>query len=96
MEYFDVHCLGDLLRDFFQRHKGADYMDEMKAIDSWKTVVGPFIASHTVDLSIRNQILFVRVDSDVLRMELGYSKSVLLEALNNQVGRDLLTDIVLN
>ncbi|MCF0200485.1 MAG: DUF721 domain-containing protein [Bacteroidales bacterium] len=96
MEYFNVQSLGDLIREFIQRHKGADYLDEMQIINSWKDVVGPFIASHTMDLSIRNKMLFVRVDSDALRMELSYSKSVLLDNLNKQVGRDVITDIVLN
>ena len=96
MEYFNVQSLGDLIREFIQRHKGADYLDEMQIINSWKDVVGPFIASHTMDLSIRNKMLFVRVDSDALRMELSYSKLVLLDNLNKQVGRDVITDIVLN
>jgi predicted nucleic acid-binding Zn ribbon protein len=71
-------------------------MDEVKAINSWSKVVGPFIASHTIDLSIKNHVLFVCVDSDALRNELSYSKSLLLKNLNEIVGRDILSEIVLN
>ena len=96
MDYYNVQNLGDLIREFIQMHKGPDYLDEMKVINSWKLVVGPFIASHTIDLAIRNKMLFVRVDSDALRMELSFSKSVLKDNLNGLVGREIITEIVLN
>jgi predicted nucleic acid-binding Zn ribbon protein len=95
MAYYDVKPLGDLIREFFELHKGSSYFEEQRAIQCWPQVVGPFIASHTIDLSIKNNVLFVRVDSDALRSELGYSKSLLLNNLNNVIGKTMLTDIVL-
>ena len=96
MVYFDVKPLGELIKEFYELHKGSDYLDEVKLINSWPKVVGPFIASQTLDLSIKNQVLFVRVDSDALRNELSYSKSLLLKSLNGMVGREILKEIVLN
>lgn len=95
MVYYDVQNLGDLIKAFIEQHKGPDFLYEMKAINAWHEVVGPFIASHTIDLSIKNKTLFVRVDSDALRSELSYSKSLLLRDLNAKAGKDVLKDIVL-
>lgn len=94
MVYYDVKPLADLIKEFYELHKGPDYLDEVKALNAWKQVVGPFIASHTIDLSIKNQVLLVRVDSDVLRNELCYSKSLLLKNLNERVGKEVITEIV--
>ncbi|MBQ6769382.1 MAG: DUF721 domain-containing protein [Bacteroidales bacterium] len=96
MVYYDVQPLGDLIKAFYARHKGPEYMDELKIIQSWPKVVGPFIAKHTIDLSIRKKILFARVDSDSLRNELSYSKSLLLKNLNEVVGKEVISEIVLN
>lgn len=96
MVYFDVRTVGELVREFYELHKGPDYVDELKVINSWKKVVGPFIASHTIDLAIRNHVLYVRVDSDALRNELSYSKSLLLKNLNETVGKEVISEIVLN
>ena len=96
MVYFDVSKVGELIQEFYELHKGPDYVDELKVINSWKKVVGPFIASHTIDLSIRNHVLYVRVDSDALRSELSYSKSLLLKNLNEMVGKEVISEIVLN
>ncbi len=96
MVYFDVKPLGDLIKEFYEQHRGSDYLDEIKLINTWPKVVGPFIASHTIDLSIKNHVLFVRVDSDALRNELNYSKSLLMKNLNDRVGKEILKEIVLN
>lgn len=96
MIYYDVKSLGDLIKEYYELHKGADYLDEVKVINSWRQVVGPFIASHTIDLSIKNQVLYVRVDSDALRSELSYSKSLLLKNLNDLVGKEIVKEILLN
>ena len=96
MVYYDVKPLGDLIKEFYEQHRGSDYLDEVKAINSWPKVVGPFIASHTIDLSIKDGRLFVRVDSDALRSELSYSKSLLMKNLNELVGKEMVHEIVLN
>ena len=96
MVYYDVKPLGDLIKEFYELHKGSDYLDEHKAIQCWPKVVGPFIASHTIDTSIKNGVLYVRVDSDALRSELGYSKSLLIKNLNDLVGKEMVTEIVLH
>ena len=96
MVYFDVKPLGDLIKEFYEQHRGAEYLDEVKVIESWPKVVGPFIATHTIDLSIKDGRLFVRVDSDALRSELSYSKSLLIKNLNEVVGKDVVSELVLN
>ena len=96
MVYFDVKPLGELIKEFYEQHRGSDYLDEVKAINSWPKVVGPFIASHTIDLSIKDGRLFVRVDSDALRSELSYSKTLLMKNLNELVGKEMVHEIVLN
>lgn len=96
MVYFDTKPLGELIKEFFEQHRGSNYLDEMTVVNSWSKVVGQFIASHTIDLSIKNGVLFVRVDSDALRSELSYSKSLLMKNLNEMVGKEIVKEIVLN
>ncbi|MBO6026546.1 MAG: DUF721 domain-containing protein [Bacteroidales bacterium] len=88
------NTVGELIRAFYEEHKGSEYLDGLRIINGWSSVVGPFIAQFTKDLHIKEGVLFVRLSSDSLRAELGYSKSVLMKNLNQLVGYDLLTDIV--
>ena len=96
MIYYDVKPLSELIQAFYEQHRGSEYLDEVKAVEAWPKVVGPFIATHTIDLSIKDGRLFVRVDSDALRSELSYSKSLLIKNLNERVGKEIVKEIVLN
>ena len=73
----DGYTLAELINEFYKRHHREDSFDEMKVIESWKSVVGGFIAAHTLDLRITKGILYVKVDADSLRSELMYSKTIL-------------------
>ncbi len=91
----DGYTLAELINEFYKRHNRENSLDEMKIIESWKSVVGGFIAAHTLDLRITKGILYVKVDADSLRNELVYSKTILLRNINRVSGTNLLKDIVL-
>ena len=91
----DGYTLAELINEFYKRHNRENTLDEMKIIESWKSVVGGFIAAHTLDLRITKGILYVKVDADSLRSELMYSKTILLININRVSGTDLLKDIVI-
>ena len=91
----DGYTLAELISEFYKRHHRENSLDEMKIIESWKSVVGGFIAAHTLDLRITKGILYVKVDADSLRNELMYSKTILLRNINRVSGTDFLKDIVI-
>ena len=91
----DGYTLAELINEFYKRHNRENSLDEMKIIESWKSVVGGFIAAHTLDLRITKWILYVKVDADSLRSELMYSKTILLRNINRVSDTDILKDIVI-
>lgn len=91
----NISLLGDLIKDFYHNNHRDNALAEQKILDSWKDVVGDFIASHTLKTSINNGVLYVKVDADSLRNELLFSKSMIFERLNNCVEGEILKDIVI-
>lgn len=55
----------------------------------WKELVGPVVARHTKYVKIENKVLYVAVDNASLRQQLGYSKSNLLQLINEKAGRQI-------
>ena len=88
------NTIGELIKAFYEEHRGPGYLDEVNIIKGWESVVGPFIAQYTKDLYIKEGVLFVSLRSDSLRTELSYSKTVLMKNLNALTGREVITDIV--
>lgn len=94
MKNSNEQSLSNVIKQFLQVYNLESKLDEIKIIDSWKKVVGKMIHAHTMDLSIENSILFVKVDSDALRNELTYTKSLIIKNLNQEAEKEIIKDIV--
>ena len=91
----NLTTLGEMIKAFYHDNHRDNALDEQKILDSWKEIVGDFIASHTLKTSIKNGVFYVKVDADSLKNELLYARSMLLKKLNSKVEKEILTDIVI-
>ena len=91
----NLTTLGDMIKAFYHDNHKDGALDEQVILDSWKSVVGDFVASHTLKTSIKNGVLYVKVDADSLKNELLYAKSMLLRKLNSKVEGEILKDILI-
>ena len=80
--------------EFLKMYHLEDKLNESRIIRSWERAVGAVVAKHTLQLKIRKRVLFVKVDSGVVRNELMYSRKKLLNTLNRLAGADVIEDIV--
>jgi predicted nucleic acid-binding Zn ribbon protein len=88
----------ELLSDVIRQVLGDLHLDrplnEKRLIDAWPLVLGKNIVQYTSDLSIRNRVLYVSLTSSVLRHDLFMSREEIKKSLNNQVGVEVIVDIV--
>ena len=91
----NLTTLGEMIKAFYHENQRDNALDEQRILDSWKDIVGDFIAAHTLKTSIRNSVFYVKVDADSLKNELLYAKSMLLKKLNSKVDKEILKDIVI-
>lgn len=66
---------------------------QKRLIDAWPVVAGEPISRYTVDVSIRNQTLFVRLRIPALRADLNMRRQEFVWKLNNHVGAQVIADI---
>ena len=74
--------MGDLLEEFFARPYVAAKVAEGRLPDTWREVVGDAVANLTTDLRLENRILYVRLQSSVVRQELFYQRESLRDRIN--------------
>lgn len=91
----NLTTLGEMIKAFYHDNQRDSALDEQIILDSWKDVVGDFIAAHTLNTSVKNGVFYVKVDADSLKNELLYAKSMLLKSLNSKVEKEILKDIVI-
>lgn len=88
------YSLKEVLDELIKTYRLEGKLLETRVINSWEKVVGGIFAKHTTHLSIKGGILYVKLDSSVLRSELAMARSRIVDMLNKEVGEKVIEDIV--
>ena len=86
--------VGDILRRFLRQESLESPLNEQRLLDLWPKVLGPTMARYTRKIYIHNQILYVHITSAALRQELMMGRELLVRKLNQEVGANVITNII--
>ncbi len=87
--------IGDALKEFIETNRLEKGLDKVNAKEAWDNVMGTAISKYTTDIKLDRDTLFVQLSSSVLREELSYGKDKIIKLLNEEIGKDLITKLVL-
>lgn len=87
--------LSGVLQSFIKKNKLEKGIDNVNVVDAWKKLMGNGVNNYTTHIELKNTTLFVALSSSVLREELSYGKSKMIALLNEELGKELITKIVL-
>lgn len=95
MRRYHTQTLGEVLREYVEVMKMKRPLIESRITKYWAEIVGDYAASLTRKLVIRNGILYVYLDSSVLRNDLLMMREKLIKNLNEKAGEEIVSKIVL-
>lgn len=74
----------------------ADTMAQHRACYIWPEIVGPGVNRYTLRRYVEGSVLHVHITSAPLKNELSFHRQRLVELINQAVGSQALTDIVIH
>jgi hypothetical protein len=86
--------LAEAVKDYIDVMKIGGKLNEASVINSWEETVGKVINSRTSKIYIKDNILYVHLNSSVVRNELLMLRQSLIEKLNQKAGSVVVKDIV--
>lgn len=86
--------MGEAIRELLGSYRLTARFDEAHLIGSWERMAGKPIARRTKKIYIRNQVLFVELDSPSMKHDFSLHKNKVLELFKNEFGAGIITDIV--
>jgi len=86
--------LAEALKDYVREMNLEGKLREVGLINSWEDIVGKAISSRTSKIYIKDHILYVHLNSSVVRNELLMLRQALKEKLNENAGSEVIKDIV--
>ena len=87
--------LGEALKEFISTNKLQKGIDKVLVKEAWVSLMGNGVNNYTTAIDLRNSTLFISLSSSVLREELSHGKSKIIALLNEELGREVVTKIVL-
>ena len=87
--------LSEALQDFIQENKLQKGIDKVNVREAWENLMGKGVNNYTTAVELRNDVLYVSLSSSVLREELSFGKSKIIDMLNEGLKKDLIKKIVL-
>ncbi|RAK24884.1 uncharacterized protein DUF721 [Flavobacterium aquaticum] len=87
--------IGDVLKQFISQNKLEAGMDVVSVRDAWKNLMGNGVNNYTTEIQLKGSTLYVALSSAVLREELSYGKEKIIKMINEELRKDLVTNLVL-
>ena len=92
----DNMSLNEALKEFVDANKLQKGLDKIDVQEAWKRLMGNGVNSYTTAVQLKNNTLYVKLSSSVLREELSYGKEKIINLLNEALGKQLINKLVLN
>ncbi len=85
--------LKDLIDKLFKAYGWDQKMKEMDIRSAWPELMGVAVANRTKNIQFRNSIMYLTMDSSVMREELLHGKHIIIDRVNEKAGCELIKDI---
>jgi hypothetical protein len=87
--------IGDILKEIIQANKLEKGLNQISVADAWKNLMGNGVNNYTKDVILKGTTLYVELTSSVLREELTYGKSKIITMINEELGSEIVKEVVL-
>jgi hypothetical protein len=87
--------LASAIQSYFKALGYEDKLLEAKISNNWSTIVGNVIATSTKELFVNKNLLYVKIDSSVIKSEMKYLKVKIIIKVNEFVKKDFIKDLII-
>ncbi|MCG1036909.1 DUF721 domain-containing protein [Polaribacter sargassicola] len=85
----------DLMQSFIKENNLSKGMQKLKIEETWNSMMGPGVANNTTSVKLQNKTLVIQLTSSVLREELSYGKDKIIKMMNEELGEEIISKLML-
>lgn len=87
--------IGDILKEIIEVNKLDKGLNQISVADAWKNLMGNGVNNYTRNILLKGSTLYVELTSSVLREELNYGKDKIVKMINEELGREVVKEVIL-
>jgi len=85
--------LKDIVDKLMKAYSLDKKMKELDVVAAWSELMGHAVAHRTKDIHIKNKMLYLSIDSSVMREQLLIGKSIIIKRVNDFAGFEVISDV---
>lgn len=89
----NIAPLKDVVDRLMKAYRLDNKMKELDVLNAWEDMMGTAVARRTEELRVKDEILYLKLNSAVMRDELVMGKQVIIERVNQTAGYKMIKDI---
>ena len=86
--------LGEIVNQILRLNGLETPLNQYRVIEVWKNTIGKSFEKYTENIFIKNQTLYIKLNSSTVRNELSMHQKTLTERINNEVKAQVIANIV--
>ena len=91
----ESYSIQDLMKSFIKENNLSKGMQKLKVEEAWNALMGKGVVNYTTSVRMQNKTLVVQLSSSVLREELSYGKEKIIKMLNEELGEQVISKLML-
>jgi hypothetical protein len=91
----EANSVKDLMQSFIKENNLTKGMQKLQIEEVWAKLMGAGVVSYTDQVQLQNRTLIVKLTSSVLREELSHGKEKIVQMINEEMGEDVVSRLML-
>jgi len=91
----EYSSIQDLMKLVIKENNLTKGINQMNVKDVWAKLMGNGVQNYTESVQLQNKTLIVKLKSSVLREELSYGREKIIKMLNEELGQEMISKLML-
>ena len=91
----NINTIGQVIKKLIKNKKLSKRLDALIVLDVWNNIIGKDLEKYIKSTKLVDNKLYVKLRSSIVRNEMSYKKTQLIQRINKKLNKDVIKDIIL-
>lgn len=91
----NTNTIGQIIKKIISNNKLSKRLDVLNVLDVWNNIIGKDLEKYIKSTKLVDDKLYVKLRSSIVRNEMSYKKTQLIQRINKKLNKDVIKDIIL-
>ena len=91
----NINTIGQVIKKLMKNKKLSKRLDALIVLDVWNNIIGKDLEKYIKSAKLVDDKLYVKLRSSIVKNEMSYKKTQLIQRINKKLNKEVIKDIIL-